>query len=432
MSPITAGIVGIGVLLFLMAFRMPIGFAMALVGFGGVIYLTSLEGAFSVMGMEPFATTSSYTLSVLPLFMLMGQFAFHTGLSERLYHTAYKWLGHLPGGLSMATIGGCSGFAAVCGSSLATAVTMGSVALPEMKRYNYAPTLATGCVAAGGTLGVLIPPSGIFIIYGVLTEQSISELFIAGVFPGILLASLFMLSIYVRVKLNPSLGPPAPATSMREKLASLRGSIDMLALFLLVMGGLYGGIFTPNEAGGVGAAGALLIGVVRRKFTWKGFVDALIETMQTTAMVLAIIIGAMIFNRFLSVSTIPFWLAGFVSGLPVPPLAIIVVIFAIYLVLGCFIDVMAMILLTIPIFYPVVVALGLDPVWFGVIVVIVMEMGMITPPVGLNVYVISGVAKDVPMYTVFRGIIPFLLPMVVCAAILMIFPQIALFLPSTM
>ena len=432
MSPITVGFIGIGILLLLIFLRMPIGFAMAFIGFVGFIYLGSVQGALSIMGMEPFATVSSYTLSVLPMFVLMGQFAFHSGLSERLYYTAYKWLGHLPGGLSMATIGGCAGFAAVCGSSLATAATMGSVALPEMKRYNYDPSLATGSVAAGGTLGILIPPSALFIIYGVLTEQSISQLFIAGVFPGILLAFLFMLTIYIRVRLNPRLGPPAPAVSIMERLAALRGSVDMLALFLLVMGGLYGGFFTPNEAGGVGAAGALLIGVVRRRFTWRGFGDALMETMRTTAMVLTIVIGAMIFNRFLCVTTMPFWLADFVGGLPVPPMAITVVIFIIYVILGCFFDGMAIVLLTLPIFYPVVLALGLDPIWFGVIICIVMEMGLITPPVGMNVYVIRGVAKDVPMYTIFRGIIPFLVPMVACAAILMVFPQIALFLPSTM
>lgn len=432
MSPVIIGIIGIVILLFLMLFRLPIGFAMALVGFVGFFYLGSLDGAFSILGMEPFSAVSTYTFTVLPLFILMGQFAFSSGLSAKLFSVAHKWLGHLPGGLAMATIGGCAGFAAVSGSSIATAATMGSVSLPEMKRYNYAPTLATGCIAAGGTLGILIPPSGCMIVYGIITEQSISELFIAGILPGILLAILFMATIYILAKANPELGPSVPATSLRERFTVLLTCGDLLILFLLVMGGLYIGFFTPSEAGAVGAAGAFLIGSVRKKLSLKGIGDALIETVQTTAMIFVIIIGAMVFNRFLAISTIPFVLAGFIGGLPVSPIVTIIVIFFIYLILGCFIDAMAMMLLTMPIFFPVILAIGIDPIWFGVVVVIVSEMGLITPPVGLNVYVIKGVAEDVPLHTVFRGILPFLIPMLVCTAILIIFPQIALFLPSTM
>jgi C4-dicarboxylate transporter DctM subunit len=431
-SPINIGLIGICIMLVLMLFRLPIGFAMALVGFVGFYYLSSLQGAFSVVGMEPFAAVSTYSFSVLPLFILMGQFAFASGLSAKLFNLAHKWLGHLPGGLAMATIGGCAGFAAVSGSSIATAATMGSVSLPEMKKYNYAPTLATGCIAAGGTLGILIPPSGCMIVYGIITEESISELFIAGIFPGILLAILFMVTIYIIAKMNPKLGPSAPMASLRERLTMLMTCGDLVILFLLVMGGLYIGFFTPNEAGAVGAFGAFIIGLVRKKLSMKAVGTALVETIQTTAMVFVIIIGAMVFNRFLAVTTIPFVLADIIGELPVPPYATVIVIFFIYLVLGCFIDTMAMMLLTMPIFFPVILAINIDPIWFGIVVVIVSEMGMITPPVGMNVYVIQGVAKDVPLQTVFRGIIPFLIPMLVCTAILMVFPQIALFLPGTM
>jgi len=432
MSPVTIGLIGIGVLLVLMLFRLPIGFAMALVGFAGIIYLGSLDAAFGVMGMEPFSSVSAYGFTVLPLFILMGQFAFASGLSAKLFSLAHKWLGHLPGGLAIATIGGCAGFAAVSGSSMATAATMGSVSLPEMKKYNYAPTLATGCVAAGGTLGILIPPSSCMIVYGIITEQSISELFIAGILPGILLAVLFMLTIYIMAKANPKLGPSVPMVGLRERFMMFLSCGDLLFLFLLVMGGLYIGFFTPTEAGAVGAAGALLIGLVRRKLSLKAIGQSLIETLKTTAMVFVIIIGAMVFNRFLAITTIPFVLADSIGGLQVPPMVTVIVIFLIFLLLGCFIDVMAMMLLTMPIFFPVVLAIGIDPIWFGILVVIVSEMGLITPPVGMNVYVIKGVAEDVPLHTIFRGILPFLIPMVVCTAILMAFPQIALFLPGTM
>lgn len=432
MSPITAGLIAVGILFLLIFLRMPIAFAMALVGFVGFFYLCSIEGALSIMARETFTTVSSYDFAVLPLFMLMGQFAFHSGLSKRLYYTGYKWLGHLPGGLAMATIGGCAAFAAGCGSGLATAATMGAVALPEMKRYNYDPALATGCIASGGTLGILIPPSGLFIIYGILTEQSISKLFISGIFPGVLLSALFMLTIYVLVKINPSIASSASAASFRERLASLGGTGEMLALFLIIMGGLYGGIFTPNEAGGIGAAGALLIGLVRRGLNWQGFIAALTETGQITAMIFAILIGAMIFNRFLAVSTIPETLVGLTSRLPIPPLAVIGVLVFVYMVLGALFDEVAITLLTIPIFFPVILALGIDPIWFGVLFCICMEMGMILPPVGINVFVIAGVAKDVPMYTIYRGILPFVIPMLITIGLLMIFPQIALFLPDMM
>lgn len=432
MSCITIGFIGIGVLVILLFSRMPVGLVMALVGCAGFACLTSVEGAFGVLRTVPFTTVASYDLCVLPLFLLMGSFAYYSGLSEALYHTAYKWIGGAPGGLAMATILGCSGFAAVSGSTLATAGTMGMIALPEMKRYNYDPALATGAVASGGSLGILIPPSSIFIIYGILTEQSIGKLFIAGVFPGILLASLFMASIYFRARRNYKLGPPGARTSFVEKLVALKESWGVLALFVLIMGGLYLGWFTPTEAAAVGAFGAFLFALAKRHLTKQNFIAALTETMRTTAMIFVIVIGAMIFGYFLAVSRIPFELASFAGGLPVSPYLILTGILVVYLFLGCIMDTLAMVILTVPIFYPVVLALGFDPIWFGVIMVVVSEMGVITPPVGLNVYVIHGVAKDVPLFTIFRGVVPFLLMMIICIVLVIVFPQIALFLPSFM
>jgi C4-dicarboxylate transporter, DctM subunit len=432
MNPIIVGVVGIVILFAILAFRVPIAFAMAAVGFVGFVILNSWKSAFSVVTTEPFAMVTSYTFSVLPVFVLMGQFAFHSGLGEKLFYTANKWLGQLPGGLAIATVGACAGFSAICGSTLATAATMGAVALPEMKKYSYDPALSTGCVACGGTLGILIPPSAIFIIYGVLTEQSITQLFIAGIIPGILLALLFMLTIYIQVKIKPSLGPPAKPTTMKEKVRSLAGGIETIILFLVVIGGLYGGIFTPNEAAAVGAVGALVLGLIGKGFTWKKLGLSLDETMRTTVMIITIIIGAMILNRFITLTTLPDKLSDFVGGLAIPPIAVMIVIFLIYAVLGCIMDSIGMLLLTVPIFYPLVISIGFDPIWYGVIMVIVMELAAITPPIGMNVYVIAGVAKDVPMYTIFRGIYPFIIPICVLTILLLIFPQIALFLPNTM
>lgn len=432
MTPLTIGLIGIGLVIILLFSRMPVGLVMALVGFTGFACLTSVEGAFGLLRTVPFTTSASYDLSVLPLFLAMGSLSYYSGLSHALYHSAYKWIGGLPGGLAMATILGCSGFAAISGSTLATAATMGTIALPEMKKYNYDSALATGAVASGGSLGILIPPSAIFIIYGILTEQSIGKLFMAGVFPGLLLAFLFMISIYVRVRHNPKLGPPGDRTSFIEKLAAVRGTWAVLVLFLVIMGGLYIGLFTPTEAAGVGAFGAFLFALCKKRLTKKNLVAVLTETMRTTAMIFVIVIGAMIFGYFLAVSRLPFELASFVSGLPVSRYIILIAILIAYLFLGCIMDTLAMVILTVPIFYPVIVKLGFDPIWFGVIMVLVSEMGVITPPVGLNVYVIHGVAKNVPLFTIFRGVLPFLLMMIFCIILVIAFPQIALFLPSVM
>jgi C4-dicarboxylate transporter DctM subunit len=432
MDPLTTGLIGLAILVILLFSRMPVGFVMALVGFLGFSYLVSLEGGLRIFAKDVFEIFGSYSLTVVPLFIFMGQIAFYAGISRRLYDSAYTFLGHFPGGLAMATIGACAGFAAICGSTNAAAATMASVALPEMRRYKYSPELATGTVAAGGSLGILIPPSVIFIVYGIMTEQSIGKLFLAGILPGILLSTLFILTIYIRVRLSPEMGPPGPKTSLGEKVRSLAGVIEMLLIFALVMGGLFFGFFTPTEAGAAGAFITLMLALVRRQLSWGGFLTALWESVRISCMVLVIVAGATVFGHFLAVTRIPYNLATWVAGLPLPAWAIMGVIVFIYLIGGCFMDALGMIMLTIPIFYPVAVTLGYDPIWFGVIIVLITEMGVITPPVGVNVYVVSGVAKDIPLEVIFRGILPLLGALILCNIILIIFPQIALFLPSFM
>ena len=330
----------------------------------------------------------------------------------------------------MATIVGCAGFAAICGSTNATAAAMGKVALPEMKRYHYSDSLATGTVAAAGSLGILIPPSTIFIIYGIMTEQSIGKLFISGVIPGLILATLFIITVALLVRRNPDLAPAGVATSWREKMSGLVGVIETLALFALVIMGLFLGWFSPSQAGGVGAAGALLIGLVTRQQTWQGFLSAIKDSLRITCMVMVIVAGATIFGHFIAVTKMPLVLVDWAVGLPIPPWGVMGIIIVFYIIGGCFMDALAMIVLTIPIMYPVVLALGFNPIWFGVIIVLVVEMGVITPPVGVNVYVIKGIAEDVPLETIFKGIFPFLGAEIVMVIILMFFPQIATFLPS--
>jgi len=432
MSPEMTGVLGIIVLFVLLSLRLYIGVAMALVGFLGFSYLSGMSTGLSLFGMVPYGTGSFYTFSVIPLFVLMGQFAYHSGMSRDIYEAVYKWVGHLPGGLGMATIAGCAGFAAICGSSLATSATMGTVALPEMRKYRYDLGLATGSIAAGGTLGILIPPSIGFVIYGILTEESIGRLLLAGIFPGILLAGLYMVTIYVLCKRTPHMGPPGARVSMKERFVSLTGTWAMLLLFALVMGGIYAGVFTPIEAAGVGACGAMVIAALRKQLSFSMIIKCLQETLQTTAMIFLILIGAEIFTLFLGVSKLPMLLADVIGGLPLHRYVILCIILLLYVILGCVLDGIAMIVLTIPILFPVITALKFDPIWFGVLMVIVLEMGLITPPVGLNVFVIKGVAKDVPLRVIFRGVIPFLGASVLAIVIIMLFPEIALFIPTQM
>lgn len=432
MSAIVTGFVGIIILFLLLAMRMQIGFAMALVGFVGFTLLNSFEAGMGVLGMQPMDASASYTLSVIPLFLLMGQFANHSGMGADIYRMLYRWIGFLPGGLAMATVGACACFAAISGSSLATAAMFGTIALPEMKKLAYADTLATGCIAAGGTLGILIPPSSVLILYGILTEQSIAKLFIAGIIPGVVLALIFILTIYAITRFNPAAGGPGPRFSFGEKITSVKSTWSLLALFCLVIGGLYTGWFTPTEAAGVGAFGAFLITIIKRRLTWTNLLEALKDTASSTAMIFGIIIGAMIFQYFMTMSQIPNTLAAWVVNIGVGRHMVMSFIVLAFIVMGCFMEGLSLMVLAVPIVYPIVVQLGFDPIWFGIIITLTMEMSLITPPVGVNVFVLSGVAKEVPMSTIFRGIIPFWVAMLVCIIVLMIFPDLVMFLPNRM
>jgi C4-dicarboxylate transporter DctM subunit len=431
-TPFTAGVIGICILVVLLFSRMPIGFAMGLVGFAGFAYLTGFTGGLGILRTVVYSTFADYGLSVIPLFILMGSFCFFAGLSKDLYDTVHSWLGQLRGGLAMATVGACAGFAAISGSSLATAATMGTVALPEMKRYKYDDRLATGAVAAGGTIGILIPPSVILILYGVITEQSIGKLFMAGFIPGVLEAVFYMVTIYILCKYNPRMGPPGPGKTFTEKIKSLKNTWIVLALFVLVIGGIYLGVFSPTEAAGVGAFGALVFGLARRRLGWQAFKSSLLDTGKTTSMIFIIILGAMILGYFLAVSRIPFALADIVGGLPINRYFILLLVLLVYLVLGCIMDSMAIMLLITPIFFPLIVSLDFNPILFGILITRMTEIGLITPPVGLNVYVIQGVARDVPMQTIFRGIVPFIIADICHVLLLVSIPQLSLFLPSLM
>jgi len=430
MSPEFVGFIGIGFLLLLFFIGMPVAFAMTLVGLSGFAVLSDIESAQVLLAQDIFETFSSYPLSVILMFILMGSFAYASGISNRLYTTNYKWMGSFRGGLTIATVMACSGFAAICGSTAATAATMGRIALPEMKKYGYDDELATGTVAAAGTLGILIPPSTILIIYGILTEQSIGKLFVAGIVPGILLSLSFIVTVIVLCMRNPELGPPGPVTSWSEKFHSLSGIYEAALLFMLTIGGLFLGWFSPTQAGAIGAAGAVLIGLFRKQLNIRQIYDAGRDGLQTGCMVLFIITGATVFGHFMVITNIPFTLADWVGALTIPPIIAIGVIIVIYFIGGFFMDSMALIVVTLPIFFPVVERLNFDPIWFGVIIVLVAEMGVITPPVGVNVFVIKGIAPDIPLEVIFKGILPFLLSLIIVTGLLVLFPQIATFLPG--
>ncbi len=436
MNPTMVGIIGIVLMLAIFMTRMPVAYVMALVGFIGFSLLISLQGGLTLLSRNIYESFSSYGLTTIPLFILMGQFAFNSGISRRLYDTAYKFMGSTHGGLAMATVAACTAFGAVCGSSPATAATMATVGLPEMKRYHYADELSTGCVAAGGGLGMIMPPSVVMIVYGVLTEQSIGALFVAGVIPAILMTILFITAITIWCRMAPEQGPCGESFTIRQKIRSLTGMIDTLLVFLLVMGGMFQGLFTPNEAAGVGAFGVLAVALLRRQMTWKGFVKSLNETLRTSCMVMFLIASAVVFGKFLAVTRIPFNLASWIGGFDLPPFLILTAIIAVYFIGGCVMDALALVMLTIPVFYPVVINLGYDPIWFGVIIVLVTQMGVITPPVGINVYVVYGVAKSavggIPLEKIFRGIIPFLIAVIAGIALMILFPQIILYLPNLM
>lgn len=430
MTSTATAYLGFALLLLLLASSMPVGFVMAVVGLLGFAVVVSPQAAFSMATIDLYTTFSDYNLTTIPLFVLMGQVAFHTGISRGLFNAAYHWLGRLPGGMAMSTVGACTAFGAICGSGPATAATIASVALPEMRRYRYDMQLATGCVAAGGGLGMLIPPSIVFIVYAILTEQSIRKLFLAGVLPGLLIAVLFCLVIYIQCRLRPALGPAGPAFSWRERLKALRGVWETLLLFGLVMGGMFAGLFTATEAAAVGAAGTLLIALGKRDLTWQRLAQCLIESVRTSCMVMMIVAGAIIFGKFLAVTQVPARLAMWLGGLPLPGWCVIGLILLFYTVGGCFLDALALDILTIPILYPVVLALGFDLIWFGVMIVLVTMIGVITPPVGVCAYVVSGMARDVPLEKVFRGSLPFLWALLLAAALITFFPRFVTFLPG--
>jgi C4-dicarboxylate transporter DctM subunit len=425
------GLIGIAVLMVLLFLNMPVGFVLILLGFIGFAAVRSIEAALTNLGLVPLHLVADYNLAVFPLFLLMGTIVASAGISRDLFKSAYTWVGEQRGGLAMATILACAGFGAACGSSVAEAATMGKVVEPEMRRYKYDPSLAAGSVACGGTLAILIPPSMGFIMYALLTEQSIGRLFVAGIFPGILEAIFYLITIYILCQRNPRMGPPGPKTSFKAKLIALRESWPIMVLFVLVMGGIYAGIFTPTEAGAIGAFGALIIGLALRRLSRKSLINAFVETGQLTAMMLICFTGAMIFSSFIAASRLPFILAETIANLPLPGYLILVVILFIYILIGCFFDVITTLILTIPILFPVIISLGLDPIWFGVLTVRVTELGLVSPPFGMNCFVLKGV-MNVPIGTIYRGVIPFCIADIIHIALLVAIPQISLFLPNTM
>ena len=432
MSATAIGSIGLAFLFTFLILRMPVAIAMLIVGFVGTWIMNGTTPALTSLSGEAFEIVSFFELSVVPLFVLMGNLAGVSGMSRDLYNAAYKWVGHFRGGLASATIVGCAGFAAMSGSSIAAAVTMGRVALPEMKRFNYGDSLSTGAVAAGGTLGILIPPSTGMIIYAILTEQSIGKLFIAGVIPGLLLTSLFLVAIYIVTTLKPELGPAGQKATLSEKIGSLKNAGTIIFIVAITIGGIYFGWFTPVEAAGVGAFLTLTVALLRKNLSWENTKFVVFQTLRTTATVFMILIGAHVFIPFMALSEIPSDLVSFLTSINVGDLGVLIIILVTYVVLGTFLEGLAMLVLTLPIVYPLILELGLSPIWFGVVVVIVLEMGLISPPVGVNVFVVKGIAPDVPMNTIFRGIWPFWFAMGLCLVILVALPELALFLPQTM
>jgi C4-dicarboxylate transporter DctM subunit len=426
------GIIGTIIMIVVFFSRMQVAYVMAIVGFLGYSYLTNLSSGLKLISRDLYSIFNSYGLTLIPLFIFMGYIAFYSGISSRLYDVAYKFLGRIRGGLAMATVAACTAFGAVCGSATATAATMATIGLPEMKRYNYGDELATGCVASGGGLGVLMPPSVVLIVYGILTEQSIGQLFLAGIIPAIMTTALFCGVIAIYTTMKPEQGPPGERFPLKVMIHSLLELWETIVVFVFVMGGLFFGFFTPTKAGAVGAASILAIVVLQGRLSWDNFLRAIFDTIRISCMVLMLIAGATIFGHFLALSRIPLDVGQAVGQLDWPSWAIIAMIGLIYLIGGCFIDALALMMLTLPIFFPITVDLGADPIWFGVIIVMVTNTGIITPPVGIASFIVKGIAKDVPLETVFKGIVPFLLALIVGTALIIAFPGLATWLPYLM
>lgn len=435
MEPLVLGLLGVVVMVLLLMMGLHVGAAMLTVGFLGYLAVSgNVGGSLGLLATTPYNTAATYAFSVLPLFILMGHFAFQGGISQDLYTTAYKWMGGLPGGLAIATTWAAAAFGAACGSSLASAATFTRISLPEMLRYGYDRKLASGCIAVAGTLAIMIPPSAAMVIYGIITGSNIGRLLIAGFIPGIISAAVFMMVVIVRVKMNPALAPqPAQRFGWGERLVALKGVWGILALLLLVMGGIYTGVFTPTEAGAVGAFGAFLIAFVRGGLKGGHLKQAMLESGQTTAMIFFIIIGAMVFGRFLAISRVGPEFTEFITGLSVPPIVIILGFMVMYIFLGMIMDAVAMMAITLPVVFPVVMALGYSDIWFGILIVKVVEIGMVTPPVGMNCYVVASVAGDqVKLEDVFRGVLPFVIGDSLTLSALIAFPVISLWLPGKM
>ncbi len=430
----TEALIGLGAMMLLALLRIPIALAMGIVGIVGYAYMRdwSWAPAFATLQTKLYETGRNYTLSVVPLFILMGNFVTRAGMSQELFRAGNAFVGHLRGGLAMATVIACAGFGAICGSSIATAATMAKVAYPSMKRFGYADSLATGVIAAGGTLGIMIPPSTLLVIYGVFTETNIGKLFAAGILPGLLGALLLCIAVQYVTWRDPAAGPPGERSDWRERWAAIRGIWAVALLFLFVIGGIYGGLFTATEGAGMGAFGAMVFALWRGSLNWRTLYAALVESSRTTAMLFMILTGALVFAEFINITTMPGDLKAFVTQFEIHPILVVAAICAIYVILGTAMEELSMILLTIPVFFPLIVHLGFDPVWFGVLVVVVVEIGLISPPVGMNLFVLKTLIPEVPTGTVFRGVLPFMFADCVRMALLIAFPAISLYLPSLM
>ena len=425
-------VIGFVALFVLMLLRVPVGMAMGLVGVTGFGYLVGFSPAMKLVGQTTMRTVTDYTFGVIPMFLLMGAFVSVSGISRELFRAANTFVGHWRGGLGIATIAACGAFAAISGSSVATAATFSAVAYPEMRRFNYPQSFATGVIAVGGTLGAMLPPSTVLVVYGIITEQDIGKLFIAGVIPGLLAIIMHMITIFIIGRVKPNFLPQGPVSSWQARAGAIRDVWSPLLLFLFVIGGLYGGFFVPTEAGAVGAVGAFLIGVIRGKLNGAGIRESLLQATRTAAAVFTVLIGALFFGRFLTITQTPQHVTEFFTGLGVGPYGVLALILAMYIVLGCLMDAMAMIILTVPIVFPAIQALGFDPIWFGIIIVMTVELGLIHPPVGMNVFVIKSVIKDVSMSTIFLGVLPFVVTDLLRLAILIAVPKLATWLPSAM
>jgi C4-dicarboxylate transporter DctM subunit len=433
MNPVVTGIVGLVVLLLALIAGIPVGISMIIVGLAGFGYLVSVGAALNLLSIELLATFSAYSFAVVCAFTVMGSLAGYTGVSGRLYDSAHKWFGRLPGGLALATTGACALFGAICGSAGAAAATFGRVALPEMRKHNYSMALACGCIACGGTLSILIPPSLVFIIYGIVASQSVGLLFISGIVPGIVATALIMISILILCLKNPTLGPPGKAANFREKVMSLPKVLESLALFIVILGGIFLGIFTPVEGGAVGAIGIIIIALVRRMLTWKGVVESFRDTAQLTGMVFMIITGGFIFGRFIAASNIASALTEWMVSLHwSPKLTFIVFMIPIYFLAGCFMEMLAVVIISVPLFLPLMMRLGFDPIWFGVEIVLLTMVGLLTPPVGMSCYTVKAVAPDIPLSVIFRGAIWLVPALLVTSLLVLFFPDIALWLPRMM